>query len=776
MVGSRHLARSDHDLVWVLINTVPLPKHTKPTWGARRFRPHTDIQAVVGAPLQQEDTHAAISRIALNTTVQGKYTSKFTESTALKMARQRAHQAAPHEAREAWKRVNRMRKQELRAWHGNLVVRASQIDWYAYRTLSHLQRREGWHHKLVDEGNWKQTMAAHFKGIFAKAPSRRTARQLGDTRKALTALCKVTPWRPFTIDELKVATVKWKSGKSTGPDAITHEILRYLLNDDRWGFRLAHMMSDFLYKGELPEGVLKGITVLLPKTLEDPASWGDTRPITLSSSVLKWFSQLLLKRCGGKIQDGAPYQWACRGKQAPELLVILRRVVRMAKEWGTPTWIIKLDVSKAFDSVWQESMGELVGRRVGGLRAGGGGTPGGEPWEARAWLALLEARELNIAVADEVVSVPQSNGVRQGSPDSPVLFSRIIADDLQEALRDAQPLLGENRGPPPPHSGGAFMDDTYLWGYSKEHLQYALASLERRLASHGLAINPGKTAIIHSQPQGGGTFLIGGEEVACKPHGTVITALGSPITFGDTVPVLVAEMQHRARKAFHKNAKLLCAPTPLKARLTLHQALVRGAALWGGQSWPVTDAILRAVNSTQLQQIRRMMHPGRKAGETWAEWNIRTLRGARVALQQSKVVRWSSFQLQHTWELYGHMARSKHGGRDMLQWRNLKWWEAEKQKPKSQRVTHAHRYNPFVDTERQIVRVATLDWMEKACNMPVWSALATEFVKQFDVPWATGKQASIQNLVPNMSSGHRGARVASEAEELTAEQARHLDI
>ena len=388
VVGSRHMARSDHDLVWAQLTTVPIPKQAKPTWGARRFRPHTDVNAMVGAPLQQEDTHAAISRIALRVTVQGKYTRKFTESTALKMARQQAHKAPPQDARDAWKRVNRMRKQELRAWHGNLVVRASQIDWYAYRTLSHLQRREGWHHKLIDEGDWKQTMVTHFKGIFAKAPKARTARRLGDTRQALTALCKVTRWRPFTLDELKVATVKWKSGKSTGPDAITHEILRYLLNDERWGYRLTHMMSDFLYKGELPEGVLKGITVLLPKTVEDPTSWGDTRPITLSSSVLKWFSQLLLKRCGGKIQDGAPYQWASRGKQAPELLVILRRVFRMAKEWGTPTWIIKLDVRKAFDSVWQESMGDLVARRVGGLRAGGGGTPGGEPWEARAWLAL----------------------------------------------------------------------------------------------------------------------------------------------------------------------------------------------------------------------------------------------------------------------------------------------------------------------------------------------------------------------------------------------------
>ena len=126
----------------------------------------------------------------------------------------------------------------------------------------------------------------------------------------------------------------------------------------------------------------------------------------------------------------------------------------MAKDWGEPTWIIKLDVKKAFDSVWQETMGDMVAQRVGGLRPGGGGTRGGEPWEARAWLALLEARELNVAIADSIIQIPQSNGVRQGSPDSPVLFSRIIADDLAGALQDAEPLLHPERGPPPPPLGG----------------------------------------------------------------------------------------------------------------------------------------------------------------------------------------------------------------------------------------------------------------------------------------------------------------------------------
>ena len=70
---------------------------------------------------------------------------------------------------------------------------------------------------------------------------------------------------------------------------------------------------------------------------------------------------------------------------------------------------------KAFDSVWQESMEDMVaasGRAANRRR--GTGNVGGMPWEARAWLGLLEAREVSVAMGDQLV---------QGSPDSPVLTS-----------------------------------------------------------------------------------------------------------------------------------------------------------------------------------------------------------------------------------------------------------------------------------------------------------------------------------------------------------------
>ena len=109
----------------------------------------------------------------------------------------------------------------------------------------------------------------------------------------------------------------------------------------------------------------------------------------------------------------------------------------MSRDWGVPVWIVKLDIRKAFDSVWQHSLAELVAARVGGsLRTVSPVPPrgGGQPWEAGLWLSVLQTRSLNIAVGDVITPIPQTNGIRQGSPDSPDLFGVVIAEGLSRAI------------------------------------------------------------------------------------------------------------------------------------------------------------------------------------------------------------------------------------------------------------------------------------------------------------------------------------------------------
>ena len=135
----------------------------------------------------------------------------------------------------------------------------------------------------------------------------------------------------------------------------------------------------------------------------------------------------------------------------------------------------KLDVRKAFDSVSQTYLPRLPGTR---------------------WISSKQ------------------NGVRQGSPDSPSLFSAGIAG-IGEALDEVtaemhgQSMRGPDkesqRIPPAPHGLSAFMDDAYVWGASPEmdSSAAALLLLERALAKRGLRINPGKTFIMASKEPAG---------------------------------------------------------------------------------------------------------------------------------------------------------------------------------------------------------------------------------------------------------------------------------
>ena len=104
-------------------------------------------------------------------------------------------------------------------------------------------------------------------------------------RERLEWGCKNTAWLPFTQDELKAVSARWKNNKSTGPDQIAHEALRILKQRPVWEHRLLEMLNDALYTGRLPAAVEKG-----PKE-GTPQHWGDTRPITLSSAILKPVAQ-----------------------------------------------------------------------------------------------------------------------------------------------------------------------------------------------------------------------------------------------------------------------------------------------------------------------------------------------------------------------------------------------------------------------------------------------------------------------------------------------------
>ena len=306
------------------------------------------------------------------------------------------------------------------------------------------------------------------------------------------------------------------------------------------------------------------------------------------------------------------------------------------------------------------------------------------------------------------MDVEPSNGVRQGS------LTRV----------ETRPFLPP---PPPPHHGGSFMDDTYLWGENPAHLQRCLDILETLLRQHD-----------NTQ-----TFTVGGKTIVPDTGDTPVRVLGSPASFRGTTPQLAAEMRSRARTAYAQNKQVLTAPTPAKPRVQLHDTLVRQAALWGCETWPPQDTLLRAANTQQLTQIRNMTGGTRKP-EQWADWNKRSMRQARPpSLHEGGEV----VHLHATPHLEALGTRSQ--GRRTHQ-RHSTLERPGILEGGAAQASHAGcaRFCSQLDTERQIAAVAGKQWATVAGDRRAWTALEQAFVDRYDPPWATGKQPQLTNLAP----------------------------
>ena len=601
-----------------------------------------------------------------------------------------------------------------------------------------------WGHRLITSTAWQSQLTQHFEAIFKQQPPDQVASEFARMRQLLNKRCKTCPYKPVQEEEIRAIQEKWRRKKATGPDRVSNEALEFFMSHKEATSKLIWVLDDALYKGNSPSSGYQDITVLLPKTAQ-PISWKDTRPITLSNTVDRTMAQLLLHRCNHILQQEPPaHQFARAGKQASELLTTIRRMTRMARDWGFNLWILKIDIRKAFDTIKQTSVAAMVASKLQYTH----------PWEAKAWLSIIHGTELHIVPAppasQQPIHIEQSNGVRQGSPDSPILFALKAGQILENTLEAHQTPPPIQGNPGLPHEGVQFMDDTYLWATNLARLQKMATDIQQRLQQHGMSIQPDKTQFIQShtaeQPS---TIRLGKETIQAKDPATPISVFNQPVSFQANESHLAAHLATKARNAFHKQKHILTSNAPILAKLKLIATTITTAALWGCESWPVHHTLLAAANTAQYRVVARAMGLKRRPGETGADHYQRQIRQARLAVFKNHQTRWSTHILQSIWKLHGHIARQEGAAPDnvaqsTLEWRNLAWWKAEQAKPRGTR--HAARYNPFLDVERYVVHTAGLSWQQTAKNRHAWTQLQTSFVHAHDIPWSTGRQPSVQNL------------------------------
>ncbi|CAE7248993.1 hypothetical protein AK812_SmicGene13784 [Symbiodinium microadriaticum] len=273
----RDRARSDHEpiLAEIVLPTPQGPK-SKVIWSARQLK--LECHAVLSSAVPvHANHHHAIAHVSRLITEPVHRSMKFQESCELKKLRKVAKGVPPGpESRKVWKLVEKTLKQERKAWQRDLAGRAGALEWNAYRAVKQKSSRSNWAEHLLESPDWEDALKKHMSTIFAQKPPADTAAAMQGMRDEASRLCKTCPWRPFSESEMRITMAKWKQHKATGTDGIALEALQLLFEDSYWRPRIAELINDSLYPGDIPEWVSEGASVLLPKTAV-PQGWSDTR-------------------------------------------------------------------------------------------------------------------------------------------------------------------------------------------------------------------------------------------------------------------------------------------------------------------------------------------------------------------------------------------------------------------------------------------------------------------------------------------------------------------
>ena len=308
---------------------------------------------------------------------------------------------------------------------------------------------------------------------------------------------------PFTPAEVITLVLRTPMRK-----AVFGPLAPWLLKQELVREQMAPLISSELNAwrrvGRLPLGDASSSLALVPKPRKPgssaPPGPADLRGIAVGALMAKLYAAGLERRVSDHAEAAGSHaegQFGFRRRRSTEQAILALRTVmeryRLQRQRGgggqprTQLWACFVDFKQAYDRVPRQQLWAQLDQ----LGYGG-------EW-LRAVRAIYEDVPVSISAPGlEGRLIHATQGLKQGCPLSPTLFSLYIADFEQRILGAAQsgaaldlPLLAGRVVPPL-----LYADDMALLATSAAGLQQQLRLLERYSAERGLTVNLTKTEVM----------------------------------------------------------------------------------------------------------------------------------------------------------------------------------------------------------------------------------------------------------------------------------------
>ena len=442
----------------------------------------------------------------------------------------------------------------------------------------------------TDEGQ-RRRWSEHFKEILNRPPP--TERANFPTAEDTLPIKTTMP----TKEEIKAALKSLKSRKAPGPDGIPPEA--FTADTDTATSVLHKLYVKIWEEEEIPEDWKMGHIVKLPKK-GDLSNCGNWRGITLLSIASKVLLRVILDRMKTHLHKLLRQNQAgfTPGKSTTDQAAALRIIIEQVEEWNSTVYMNFIDFLKAFDSLDRESMFKLLEHY-------------GVPEKIIKMIKCIYKDFKCKVIHKGKLSppFPVKTGVRQGCLLSPLMF--ILAIDwimkhtesknsglqwtLTKELHDLD-----------------FADDIVLFSRTLGHIQQKTTKLEEEAAKLGLIINSDKTKSMRINARNPDPVTVSGAQVEDVEK---FTYLGCIVTrTGGTEEDVEARIR-KARNSYHDLRKIWNSrQISIKLKLTLYNSIVKSVLLYGSETWRMTDAIRRKLQTFTNRCLRRIM------GVFWPLW------------------------------------------------------------------------------------------------------------------------------------------------------------
>eukprot|EP00253_Pinus_taeda_P021755 PITA_21755 len=292
--------------------------------------------------------------------------------------------------------------------------------------------------------------------------------------------------KPISMQEVETTAFSLKAGKAPGPDGFTSNFFHYFWELIKWEvWKIAEESRSMRW---MYPGLNATFIALIPKS-EESNRPDKYRPIALCNIIYKIISKVVALRLKPVLPHIiSPEQSGyVEGRQILDGIILTHEIIHSLKQSRKPGMLLKIDLSKAFDSISWEYMQKV-------LHAFG---------FDNAWIrwvcSLISSAFFSILINGIPTSTFQaSRGIRQGDPLSPFLFI-IMAEGLGRCIKNAiqtQDLKGITLHQAPTVSHQQFVDDNMLFGYPSVQEAHALNSLLQLFAkASGTLINSIKSQI-----------------------------------------------------------------------------------------------------------------------------------------------------------------------------------------------------------------------------------------------------------------------------------------